>query len=196
MGYEMSYDTTNDDIRSFDYSAARFPMIGVGSSRLALTPVFQATLSSGEMSDRLHSFRSLITHSFHVFLGLPRPLRPATSISVIVFMHAEERCTCPNHLSRRARSTEVTSSIPNFASRTSEGVSSCGFVPQIHRIIARSLRRSRCRSDPFGAHASLPWSMANRTQAANNLPRVLKETCLDVRMGKSFLTFPRLRHIW
>ena len=53
-----------------------------------------------------------------------------------------------------------------------EGVSFWSLMPQIQRIIARSLRRSRFRSEVFGPHGSLPWSKAEQTQAAYTLPRI------------------------
>ena len=53
--------------------------------------------------------------------------------------------------------------------------------------MARSFLRSRCRSEAFGAQVSLPWSIVDRTQAVNTLPRILKEMCFEVRIGSSFL---------
>ena len=41
---------------------------GIGSTRKHCTPVLHASLSCGSLPDRLHSLKSLFTHSDHVFL--------------------------------------------------------------------------------------------------------------------------------
>ena len=46
-------------------------------------------------------------------------------------------------------------------------------------------------SAALGAQVSLPCSRAERTQALKTLPLDVKETCLDVRIGRSFLNFPQ-----
>ena len=81
--------------------------------------------------------------------------------------------------------------MPSFCSREAEGVSSLALMPQIHRIMARSLWRSRCSSGLCGPHASLPW-------ASYSLSRILGDMGLVVRTGKSFLNFKFLRphNIW
>ena len=79
--------------------------------------------------------------------------------------------------------------MPSFCSCEAEGVSSLSLMPQIQRIMARSLWLSRHSSDSFGPNVSLPWSIAERTQALYTLPRILGERCLVVRTGKSFLNF-------
>ena len=43
----------------------------------------------------------------------------------------------------------------------------------------------------WSLHISLPWSIAERTQASYPLPRILGERCLVVSKGKSFLKFPQ-----
>ena len=110
---------------------------------------------------------------------------------VMELMHEVARCTCPYHLRRRVRRTAVISSRSSFWRSTAEEISSSSFAPQIHLIMARSFLRSRCRSEAFGAQVSLPWSIVDRTQAVNTLPRVLKEMCFEVRIGNSFLNLPQ-----
>ena len=58
------------------------------------------------------------------------------------------------------------------------------------RVMARSMRRSHCSSKLFGPRVSLPWSIAEQTQASYTLPCILRERCLGVRAGKNFLDFP------
>ena len=134
---------------------------------------------------------SLFTHSFQVLRGLPRPLLPGTTSSVTEWMQSAERATWPCHLSLRDLSTEAISSRPNLARRVAVGVSSRGLTPPIHQIMALSLRRKRCRSAEVGAQVSLPWSIAERTQALKTFPRIGGDRCLDVRMGRSFLNLPQ-----
>ena len=99
--------------------------------------------------------------------------------------------TWPYHLSRPLRRTAVISLMPNFRSRETEDVSIWSLVPQIQQIMARSSRQSRFRSKIFGPHVSLPWSIAERTQAVYILLRTLEERCLEVRTGSSLLNFPQ-----
>ena len=151
-------------ISNFDYTAAAFPEIGVGSSLAALIPALQAVLSIGSVLDNPLSMMSVLTHSLQDLGGLPRPLLSARG-SITVWMHPVARVTCPCHLSLRDLSAEVISSRPSLASRESEGTSSLIFTPHIQRIMALSFRRRICMSSARGAQVSPPWSIAERTHA-------------------------------
>ena len=136
---------------------------------------------------------------FHVSLNTFRPglfrspLLLALGIVILVmeFMHEEERATCPYHLKRLVRRAAVTSCTPNIAQSESEGTSSSSLTPNIKRTIDLSFRQSRCKSGTVGAQVSLPCNRAERTQALWTFPPVLRDTCLDVRIGRSLLNFPQ-----
>ena len=134
---------------------------------------------------------SALTHSNQVFLGLPLLLALGIVILVMEFMHEEERATCPYHLKRLVRRAAVTSCTPNNAQSVSVDTSSSSLTLQIQRTIYLSFRRSRCKSGTVGAQVSLPCKRAERTQALKTFPRVLRDTCLDVRIGRSLLNFPK-----
>ena len=57
------------------------------------------------------------------------------------------------------------------------GVSSLSLVPQIERIMVRSLWRSRCSSGLFAPDVSIPWSIAERTNALYTLSHILGKKC-------------------
>ena len=78
-----------------------------------------------------------------------------------------------------------------FWSSGAEGVLSWSLVWQIQWIMAQSLWQSRSMSEVFGPHASLPRSIAERTQAVYTLLHTLGERCLEVRTSNSFLNFPQ-----
>ena len=164
---------------------------GVGNTWQRLTLVLREFLSNGLTPFRLHIVISFLTHADYVFLGLPWFLVPGSPNRVMELMHEVARCTCPYHLRCRVRRTAVISSRSSFRWSTAEEISSSSFVPQIHLIMARSFLRSRCRSEAFGGQVSLPWSIVDRTQAVNTLPRILKEMCFEVRIGNSFLNLPQ-----
>ena len=173
-------------------AAGLVPVAGVGSRRLErLTPDFHALLFCGSVSPMSQVCRSSLTQSDHDFLGLPLPLAPGMAIFVIELMQEVARSTCPYHLRRLALSDAVTSGIPNFSYSVLVSTTSSGLTPQIQLAIALSFLRRRCRSEAEGAHASLPCSMAERTQALNTVPRILRDTCFDVSIGRSFLNFPQ-----
>ena len=65
----------------------------------------------------------------------------------------------------------------------SEGVSSWTLVLQTKRIMGRSLQQSRFRSKGFDPHASLPWSITERTHAMYTLPYTFGERCLGWRQA-------------
>ena len=156
------------------------PATGVGSRWLeCLTYNPHASLFSGSMLPRLHIFMSALTHSDQVFLGLPPLLVLGIVILVMEFMHEDERATCPYHLKRLVQRAAVTFT------------SSLSLTQQIQRTIDLSLRRSRCKSGAVGAQVSLPCNRAEGTQALKTFPRVLRDTCLDVRIGRSLLNFPQ-----
>ena len=107
------------------------------------------------------------------------------------FMHEEERATCPNHLKRLVQRAPVTFCTSNIAQSVSADTSSSSLTQQIQRTIDLSFQRSRCKSGAVGVQVSLPCYRAERTQALKTFPRVLRDTCLDVRIGRSFLNFPQ-----
>ena len=133
---------------------------------------------------------SVLTHSDQVFLGLPLLLALGIVILVMEFMHEEERTTCPYHLKRLVRRAAVTCT-PNIAQSVSADTSSSSLTLHIKRTIDLSFRRSCCKSGAVGAQVSLPCHRAERTQALKTFPRVLMDTCLDVRIGRSLLNFPQ-----
>ena len=144
------------------------------------------------MPVRPHVKISFFTHLDHVLRCPPFLPVPGSVKFVIDLIQDVARCTWPYHLSRRLWRTDAISWMPSFCSNETEGVSSQFLTPQIQRIMARSLRRSRCSSVFFGPHVSLPCNMAEWTQASYTLPRILGERCLVVRTGKSFLNFPQV----
>ena len=74
-------------------------LCGVGSSRLFFTNDLHPALSWASQGLSLKAPRSPLTHSDHVFLGLPGPLLPAMDIDLTLLISPEDRLTCPNHLS-------------------------------------------------------------------------------------------------
>ena len=143
------------------------------------------------MVPRLHIFMSVLTHSDQVFLGLPLLLALGIVILVMEFMHEEERAICPYHLKSLVRRAAVTSCTPNIAQSVSADTSSSSLTLHIQQTIDLSFRRSRCKSGAVGAQVSLPCNRTERTQALKTFPRVLRDTCLDVRIGRSLLNFPQ-----
>ena len=163
------------------------PGTGVGSRWLeCLTPNPHTSLFSGSMLPRLHIFMSTLTHSDQqVFLGLPLLLALGIVILVMEFKHEEERATCPNHLICLVQRAAVTSCTPDIAQSVSPDTSSLSLMPQIQWTIDLSFQRSRCKSGAVGDQVSLPCNRAERTQALKTFLRVLRDTCLDVRIGRS-----------
>ena len=134
---------------------------------------------------------SALTRSDQVFLGLPLLLVLGIVILVMEFMHEEECATCPYHLERLVQRAAVTSCTPYIAQSVSGDTSSSSLTPHIHRTIDLSFRRSRCKFGAVGAQVSLPCNRVERTQTLKTFPRVLRDTCLDVRIGRSLLNFPQ-----
>ena len=114
--------------------------------QLCRTPDLHASLSGGSMSAGPHPSTSVITHSDHVFRGIPSFLVPGIGKFVIKWIQDMARCTWPYHLSRRHRRADVISLMTSFCSSEAGGISPLFLMPQIQRIMARSLRRSRCSS--------------------------------------------------
>ena len=138
---------------------------------------------------------SALTHSDQVFLGLPLLLALGIVIPVMAFMHEEKPATCPYHLKRLVRRAAVTSCTPNIAQSLSANTSSSSLTPQNQRTIDLSFRQSCCKSGAVGAQVSLPCNRAERTQALKTFPRVLRKTCLDIRIGRSLLNFPLVLYL-
>ena len=137
----------------------------VGRTRLCFTARRHACRSCAAAEGRCRSSRSLLTHSFQVFLGRPRLAPPGTCMPTTELIQPVARSTWPNHCRRLLRRTASTSLMSSLWSSSSDDTSSRSLMPQIQRIIARSLRRSRCRSGALGPHVSQPWSIADLTQA-------------------------------
>ena len=78
MGYPAEMLMEEDYCKGVPRRAAHVIIIimvvqfdGIGSTRKHCAPVLHTPLSCGSLPDRLHSLKSLFTHSDHVFLGLP-----------------------------------------------------------------------------------------------------------------------------
>ena len=145
---------------------------------LCRTPALHVSLSSESMPARPHLLISVFTHSDHVFPGLPFFLVPGIGKFVIDLIQDMTRFTWSCHLSRRQRRTDVISSMPNFCSSEAEGGSSLvsdATDPTDHRTV---IAAEPLQFGWFGPQVSLPWSIAEWTQASYTLPRILGETCL------------------
>ena len=134
------------------------PQSGVGSSRLFFTEDLQPTLSWASLGLSLKASRSSLTHSDHVFLGLPWPLLPSICIDRTLLISPEERSTCPNHRSLRLRMSMVRSSRPSFLCSSSIFGSSDGLTPHIQRTMARSFRHSLWQASEDMGQVSVAWS--------------------------------------
>ena len=137
---------------------------------------------SGSLLPKLHILMSALTHSDQVLLGLLLLLVQGIVILVMEFVH-EERATCPNHLKRLMRKADVTFCTHNIAQSVSVGTSSSSLNLQIKRTIDLSFRRSRCKSGALGAQVSIPCYRTECTQGLKTFPHVLRDTCLDDRIG-------------
>ena len=92
------------------------PFDGVGSCRLFFTDDLHDTLSWVPASDKPHTFKSCFTHSSQVFFGRPGPFLPGTGLDLTLFISPLECMTCPNHLSRRSRTTSLTYKVAYYIS--------------------------------------------------------------------------------
>ena len=167
------------------------PLDGVCSCRLFFTDDLHDTLSRVRASDKPHTFKSCFTHSSQVFFGRPGPFLPGTGLDLTLFISPLERMTCPNHLSRRFRTRTARSHIPSLACRSSIDGSSDGLIPQIQRIIARSLRHSRWRASEVMGQVSVPCNIELRTLELNRRPLRSKGIGLDVSKGRFFRNLPQ-----
>ena len=140
-----------------------FPQGGLGSSRLFFTEDLQPTLSWAS--------RSSLTHSGHIFMGLPWPLFiPTICIDWTQLISTEERSTCPNHRSLRLRMSMVRSSRPSFLCSSSIFGSSDGLTPHIQRTMARSFRHSLWQASEDMGQVSVACSMELHTFELNRRP--------------------------
>ena len=113
----------------------------------------QAFLSDGWV--RPSARQSISITSVQVFLGRPPP-RPPVGLSFWTFFNQLSlHSTWPCHLSWRVRSTFARSSSCILSKRACELTWSLVVTQHIQRIIARSLRCRRCKSDKFGARFPL-----------------------------------------
>src|SRR5437899_8845338 len=100
----------------------------------------------------------MMTHSIHVFLGLPFFTPPTTT----KFLHLETqssaslRSTCPNHLSLPRLTTSSTPSIPSPHLSFSLDLLSFKVTPDIHLTMLFSVLTSLCISSFFIGQVSLP----------------------------------------
>ena len=155
------------------YGAAVVPDSGVGNTWQRLTLALHELLSNGPTPPRLHTVISFLTHADHVLPGPPWPLVPGTPNCAMELTHEAARRTRPHHPRRRARRTAAIPPTSSPRRSTAEEIPSSSPAPQTHPTTARPFPRSRCRSEAFGAQVSLPWSIVDRTQAVNTLPRVI-----------------------
>ena len=164
---------------------SRVPSNGVGSTRWRRTLALQAYLSCKSTPVRLQSLILRLTYSDHVFLCLPLPLGPGSGNYVTDLIQDVAHCTWrPYHLSHLLWRTTVISLIPSFCSGETEMFNSIfgATDPVDHGVVIVWLSRwSRFRSNIFAPHVSLPWSIAEWTQAVCTLQHTLGERCLDVR---------------
>jgi hypothetical protein len=172
--------------------AATIPATGVDNRRPnLLTSDLHSALFRESLSERLNDLESSFLRCDQVFLGRPRFPGQGIFILVIVLMQAEERITCPYHISRLVRRASVTPCIPSLAQNNVVGFSSPGLVLRIQRITALSFLRSLCRSPTVETHVSPPCNNAEHMHTLNALPLVVQDRCLAMRIGRSFLNFPQ-----
>ena len=105
-----------------------------------------------------------LIHSYHVFLGLPRPTRPSTTKLVISFIVLVLRWTWPNQRRRLYRMVVSRSSIPSLFRSESELSQFFRDIPHIQRSIVRSISCSLRMSLTTGAQHSLPYNRTGRIQ--------------------------------
>ena len=174
-------------IQLFYYTGVGLPRCEVGSSRQALRPARQATLSPGSTSDSLFNLMSSCMHLIQVFFCPPGRLRWSTCSPLTWFIQPDDLWTCPYQRRRYSRRTTARSRIPSLARYAFEDSLSTSLMPQIQRIIARSFRMRRPLVSAVGAQVSLPCSMAPRTQELYIRPLVRSGRCREVSTGSSCL---------
>src|SRR5207245_2361185 len=114
---------------------------------------------------KFNSFMPSLTHSSHVFLGLPLPLFPSTLTFRQALTHSYPtiRSTCPNQRNLPLLTTSTTHSIPRH--KYSLLFLSDNFTPHILLTIHISLRSSLLASSSFKGQVSLPYPRTLCTQA-------------------------------
>src|SRR5579872_1242136 len=116
--------------------------------RFPRMPLLQPSLSCASSLFNPKSFKSLPTHSDHVFLPLPLPLTPSTSRYVHFDTQSSSslRSTCQNHLSLPLFTISPTSSIPRLCLSSSVDFLFFIVIPHIHLTIILSACCNLCRS--------------------------------------------------
>src|SRR5207245_1616652 len=114
-----------------------------------------------------NSFMSSLTHSSHVFLGLPlQPFLSTLTFQQALIHSSPTICsTCPNQRNLLLLTTSTTHSIPKHESKSSLLFLSDNFTPNIHLTIHLSLRSSLQASSSFKGQVSLPYTKTLCTQA-------------------------------
>src|SRR5207253_10636209 len=114
-----------------------------------------------------NSFMSSLTHSSHVFLGLPLQPLPSTSTFRQALTHTPPtiRSTCPNQRNLPLLTTSTTHSTPKRDPKYSLLFLSDNFTPHILLTIHISLRSSLLASSSFKGQVSLPYTKTLCTQA-------------------------------
>src|SRR5664279_3966297 len=105
----------------------------------------------------INFFMSSATHSFQVFLPLPPPLFPSTSI----FLHADT-----HHLylyAPRVQTILISPSVLCLSRSSSLEFLSFSVTPHIHLIIILCALSSLCMCSAFIAHVSLPYIITHWT---------------------------------
>ena len=141
-------------------------------------------------SSRFHIFKSSFRVTCHDLRGLPLPHLPGTSNAVQRFIQSVLRFTWPNHRNLLARSATSRGGIHSLLHRLSELMRWTGLMPQIQRIMARSVRSNRDLSSFRRAQHSLPYKSTVRMHVLNTFPRVWYEIERFVRIGSNSRNLP------
>src|SRR5207253_11321151 len=117
---------------------------------------------------KFNSFMSSLTHSSHVFLGLPLQPFPSTLTFRQALSHSPPptiRSTCPNQRNLPLLTTSITQSIPKRERKYSLHFLSDNFTPHILLTIHISLHCSLLSSSSFKGQVSLPYAKTLCKQA-------------------------------
>ena len=141
------------------------------------------------MPPRLQAFMSALTQSDHVFLGLPHALEHGTSILVTDLIQDRYRTTC--HYQLRAAVTSCKKAVSPALHTTNQW--RFNHVAWRHRSIGLLICHFGVALQVWSGRAqvSLPWRRAEQTKASNTFPRTVRDMCLDISIGRSFLNFPQ-----
>src|SRR5260221_12168084 len=133
-------------------------------------PLLQVTRFCASSFRNLSFLISSTTHSCHVFLPLPLPFSPSTTISLHAATQSSLflRSMCPNHLNLPCRTTSNTHSIPNRPHNSSFVFLSFNVTPHIHLTIILSALSNLRISSTFIAQVSLPYTITLCTHALCN----------------------------